>query len=275
MSKICIIGMGLIGGSLGMSLKKNLPKSKIHAVIRNSKNIPLILSKKAADEVFLDAKQAMKDASFIILATPPLAFEEILSEITPILTPDQIVTDAGSIKNFVMKLFQKHIGKKAKYIGSHPIAGSELNGISAAQENLFHEAKCILTPDKNTQRDTLRQTQELWKSVGAIPLVKSAGEHDRIFAYVSHTPHLVSFSLAQAIRHHKDFAKLGGPAWKDMTRVAHSSSGLWAEIAHLNGKYVNESLDQVIQSLQFFKKQLKKKIGSLEKSLKRAQQSLR
>jgi prephenate dehydrogenase len=272
--KICIIGMGLIGGSLGMSLKKNLPKAKIHAVVRNAKHVPFILSRKAADEVSLDVKPAIKDASFVILATPPLSFEEILSQISPFLSADQIVTDAGSIKTFVMKLFQKYIGKKANYIGAHPIAGSEFNGISAAREDLFDGAKCILTPDKNTKPDVLRKTEKLWKRTGAIPIVKSAAEHDKIFACVSHTPHLVSFSLAHAISHHKDFAKLGGPAWKDMTRVAHSSSALWAEISHLNKKCVDTSLKQVIQSLQHFRKQLKD-ISALEKSLKKAQQSLK
>jgi prephenate dehydrogenase len=272
--KICIIGMGLIGGSLGMSLKKNLPKAKIHAVVRNAKHIPLILSKKAADEVSLDAKPAIKDASFVILATPPLSFEEILSQISPFLSPDQIVTDAGSIKTFVMKLFQKYIGKKANYIGAHPIAGSEFNGISAAREDLFDGAKCILTPDKNTKSETLERTGRLWKTAGAIPMAIKAAEHDKIFAYVSHTPHLVSFSLVHAIGRHKEFAKLGGPAWKDMTRVAHSSSGLWAEISHLNKKYVDASLKQVIQSLQHFRKQLGK-ISAIEKSLKKAQQSLK
>lgn len=266
--------MGLIGGSLGMSLKKNFPGTRIHAVVRNSNHIPAILSKNAADEVTLDAKEAVRDAAFIILAAPPLSFEEILIQISSHLSPQQIVTDVGSIKSFVMKLFQKHVGKRANYIGAHPIAGSEASGISAAREDLFQGARCVLTPDKNTKPATLNKLEEFWKRVGAVPTVKSAGEHDKIFAYVSHMPHLVSFSLAQTLGKHKNFVSLGGPAWKDMTRIAHSSSALWAEISHLNKECVDTSLKQVIQSLQHFRKQLKNR-SALEKSLKKAQQSLK
>ncbi len=269
--------MGLIGGSLGMAFKKKCPDLKITGVARTSTACKNILSLKAADTATTDLIEAVKSNDWIILATPPSSFENILKLITPILTSSHIVTDVGSIKAPVMKIYKKFLQKKGiSYIGSHPIAGSEKKGIEAARSNLFENATCVITPDKNTSPKTLKQTQELWKKIGMKPVFKKPEEHDAIFACISHLPHLISWGLAGTLPKNQFWDGLAGEAWRDMTRVAHSSPDLWSEIFLCNQKNLLKFLQKFSRILEKLKTSIKqKKLASLTRNLRLIQEELK
>ena len=275
-TKVCIIGMGLIGGSLGMALKKNHADVVVYGVVRQKKNINKILSLRAADQVSDDLKEGVKNSHWVILSTPPASFDAILKKISPHLKPNQIVTDVGSVKKTVMLLYQKYLGKNVPYIGSHPIAGSEQKGIEAASVDLFQYAKCIITPDQNTSDQTLKSSMKFWNGLGSSVIVKSADEHDKIFAYVSHLPHLISFSLLKSLAGKGEYMDLSGEAWKDMTRVAHSPSDLWAEILIDNRGNITEALEKFLSGVEDMKKCFKTgKVEAVKKFVLHAQKVLK
>lgn len=253
--KVCIIGMGLIGGSLGLSLRKNQPHIFVRGIVRKKQDIRKVLNKGAADEASTDLIKGALDSDWIILATPPNSFESILKKLSPYLRSSQIVTDVGSVKKSVVGIYKKILRNRVPYIGSHPIAGSERKGLDAAQHNLFDGAICVLTPDNNTSANTLKKAKAFWKMLKVVPVVKSAEQHDKIFAYVSHLPHLISFAMVHAISN-KDYLRVAGEAWRDMTRVAHSSSELWTEIFMLNRSYIMKSLKRFFTELEIVKKKL-------------------
>lgn len=263
---VCIIGMGLIGGSLGLALKKNSPKTMVCGVVHKKSAIREVMERRAADSVFLNPVEGIKEADWIVLATGPRQFEPILNEIAPFLKQNQIVTDVGSVKESVMILYRKILKKRVPYIGSHPIAGSEKKGIESARVTLFEGARCIVTPDQNTSPEVLRQTLLLWKKIKAKPVVQNALEHDRIYARVSHLPHLVSFCLANTLLRKEDYLKYAGEAWQDMTRIAHSSPELWTEISLLNRTHILGALKNFSNEIDNIKKYLK---SSNAKSLKK------
>ncbi|MBI1884200.1 MAG: prephenate dehydrogenase/arogenate dehydrogenase family protein [Chlamydiae bacterium] len=255
--KICIIGMGLIGASLALSLKKNASVTKVIGVVHHSRDIKKILNKKMADVATTDVVQGVLDCDWIILAVPPSAVENLLKKISPFLSKKQIVTDVVSVKGEVMQSYRKILGRKVQYMGAHPIAGSEKKGPDAARANLFEKAVCILTPDTHTSGETLQKSIRFWKKLKMTPVVKSAEEHDKIFAYISHLPHLLSFCLAKTLSGKRDYLGLAGEAWRDMTRIAHSSPKLWAEISSLNQAYLKVALHEFLNQIS----QLEKKIN--------------
>ncbi|MBI3277756.1 MAG: prephenate dehydrogenase [Chlamydiae bacterium] len=268
--------MGLIGGSLGLALKKNFRGIEVVGVVHQKKNIHLVLSKKAADFATLNLEEGIQGAKWIILATPPLTFETILKKLSSLCDSNQIIMDVGSVKGPVMESYRRHLKKRIPYLGAHPITGSEEKGIGAAQEDLFQGATCILTPDQNTSSKTLKEAKQFWKTLHALPVVKSAALHDQIFAYVSHLPHLISFGLAYALQGKQNFIPLSGQAWQDMTRIAHSSPLLWTEILTLNRQNVYESLRRFLQGLKKMEKDLQKnRPESIKKFFSHAQQILK
>lgn len=256
--KVCIIGMGLIGGSLGLALKHYRPSTTVYGVVRKKNTIDRVLKMGAADKVFINPIDAIEGADWIVLATNPESFALILKNIASHLTPNQIVTDVGSVKTSVMKTYKHFLKNNIPYIGSHPIAGSEKKGIEAARWDLFKKATCIITPDPETSSKTLAKAVCFWKIVRAIPVSKTPDEHDQIFAYVSHLPHFISFCLAHMILQQKDFSTMGGEAWRDMTRIARSPSSLWLEIFLLNRSHLLDALQNFLKEIHSLMKKLKK-----------------
>jgi prephenate dehydrogenase len=154
-----------------------------------------------------------------------------------------------------MHLYKKILKNRIPYIGSHPIAGSERKGMDAAYSNLFEDAVCVLTPDLNTSSKTLKKVMIFWKTVKALPVIKSSEIHDKIFAYISHLPHLISFVMVHAVSD-KAYLRIAGEAWRDMTRIAHSSPELWTEIFMQNRYYLMKSLKKFMTELKTVEKHL-------------------
>ena len=273
MQKVCIIGMGLMGGSLGLAIKKYLPKLTVYGVVRKKSNIDKVMSLGAADQVVMDTREVVCDSDWIILATPPLAIEKTLRDISVYLSKDQLVTDVASVKHPIMSLYRTIISKKAHYIGSHPIAGSERSGIEAASATLFVGSRSILTPEKKTPQSIIAEVAAFWRKLGAQPILMDAKEHDRIFSMVSHLPHLISFALAGCSRKRDSDVQYAGDGWKDMTRIAGSLPGLWSEIAAFNGGNLLRDIRMFRQNLKKIEQALKEKNhNGLRKVLDRFQQ---
>lgn len=249
--------MGLIGGSLGLALKRLRPDVHVCGVVRKAEQIQKVLASGAADEVTCAVSEGIHGARWIVLASSPASFSGILKEIRPHLERSQIVMDVGSVKGSVMTLFRRELGNKIPYLGAHPIAGSQRSGIRWARWDLFQGAQCILTVPTREKSSVLREGKKFWELVGSKVVVMSAQEHDLIFALVSHMPHVVSFCLVNALAGRRKAVDLAGEAWRDMTRIAKSSTGLWTDICLLNRRWVLYALKAVSKQIDFASKKLR------------------
>jgi prephenate dehydrogenase len=248
--KVAIIGVGLMGSSFALSLKKQGFKSKITGIGRREENLIMAKELGIIDEYSTVAKEGIKDADLILLATPAGQFERIIKNIRQSIKPGAIVTDVGSVKAEVVKKLEPLMPKGVSFVGGHPIAGKECSGINAAAAELFNGARCIITPTKNTNKEALEKIVKLWGILGSKVSLMTPEEHDLIFAAVSHLPHIVAYVLVNTIVDIKEgILHQGGRGLKDMTRIALSSPELWQDICSYNRENILEVLKSFSYSL--------------------------
>ncbi|NPA53425.1 MAG: prephenate dehydrogenase/arogenate dehydrogenase family protein [Aquificae bacterium] len=258
---ILIIGLGLIGGSLALSLKKEGFKGKIYGFDLNKERIKTAEKIGAIDEGFSSFEEIpWEKIDLIVLATPVKTFLNIAKEIKPYLKEKTIITDVGSVKGELVKKLQD-ILKPFKFIGAHPIAGTEKEGVENAVVGLFKNKKLILTIE-NEDEDTKR-LEELWTDLGSKVEVMDPELHDFVFASVSHLPHAVAFALVDSIislskETGLDLFLYPGAGFKDFTRIAASSPGVWKDIFLQNKKDVLHTIDEFINSMEKLKKYIEK-----------------
>jgi prephenate dehydrogenase len=240
---IAIIGVGLIGGSFALALKKHGFKGKITGMGRNKKNLSKAKKLGIIDNYTTEFTEGIKNADLIMLAVPVGQFETILKNIRRNLKKGAIVTDVGSVKAQIVKKLEPLMPKDVYFVGAHPIAGKECSGVTCASADLYQNAKCIITPGPDTNNTALKKVINLWKTVGAKTMLMDPEEHDVIFSAVSHLPHVVAYALIngilkvdETILHH------GGKGLRDMTRIAKSPAGLWRDICSHNKKNILKSL---------------------------------
>ncbi len=245
---VAIVGMGLMGGALGLALKKFCPQVTVHAYARREETRKLALEMGACDHVSDRIVDAVQDAELVVLCTPILDIPDLVEEICDRLRPGAIVTDVGSTKEMLMEEVAARLaGRDACFIGSHPMAGSERTGIEAADEDLYAHAVVIVTPPAdNALLPQTRIVEALWRSIGARVLVTHAADHDAIVAGTSHVPHLLAALLVRAAARSAD--KPGaycGPGFRDCTRIASGSEGVWHDIVKSNAGPIAASLQGV------------------------------
>lgn len=252
---IAIIGVGLIGGSFALALKKRGFKGKITGMGRNTKNLSKAKKLGIIDSYTTEFTEGVKDADLIMLAVPVGQFETILKNIRRNLKKGAIVTDVGSVKAQIVKKLEPLMPKDVYFVGAHPIAGKECSGVTCASADLYQNAKCIITPGRDTNNTALKKVISLWKTVGAKTMLMDPEEHDVIFSAVSHLPHVVAYALIngilkvdEAILHH------GGKGLRDMTRIAKSPAGLWRDICSHNKKNILKSLKMFSSSISHITK---------------------
>jgi len=263
--KITIVGMGLIGGSLGLALRQGGFQGKIAAVsspatLKLAK--PLGLADQAATYEEIGAAAAGSD--FVFLCAPIHAIAEHLAKLRRQkmkLAPGCIVTDTGSTKSFIM-------GKagiwepQAHFIGGHPMAGSEKSGLSAADPYLFQNAIYCLTPGKKTPPEAVERLGELVKYIGAKVIVLAPGVHDRIAAAISHLPQLLAVALVNQVARYQGrdphYLQLAAGGFRDMTRIASSPFRMWKDIIATNDREIGKLLDDFIKEIRLIKKELGK-----------------
>ena len=246
MNKVLIFGVGLIGGSIALSLKKTGLTSSIIGVGRNQDNLNDAIKLKIIDHTSQDLDKNIAEANIIIIATPVAQIPPILKIIQPYLSSHTIITDVGSTKTDVIESAREILGQQySQFIGGHPIAGSEKHGAMAAHSDLFKNKNVILTPDQHSSLRAKEMITTLWKNAGAKVSYMSHIDHDKIFSTISHLPHLLAFSLVDMITQRSnanELLKYAASGFKDFTRIAASSPEMWKDIIFANKKFILEDI---------------------------------
>lgn len=236
--KLVVIGVGLIGGSFALALKKARAVRHVTGVGRTRRNLTHALARGIIDEVAADAGCAVRDADFILIGTPVGQMGEVVAQIAPELPPHAVITDAGSTKQDVIAYARAGLGRHfVRFVPAHPIAGTEASGAAAAQPDLYHDKTVIVTPHSETGARALSIVRTAWRQCGAWVVRLDAREHDAIFAAVSHLPHVVAFALVNALARRPDARKLfgfSGGGLRDTVRIAGSSPEMWRDICLAN-----------------------------------------
>ena len=254
---ILVIGLGLIGGSFAKSLKSEGYQGKIYGFDLNQDRIKIAEELNIIDKGFSSFEDIpWEDIDLVILATPVKTFEDISKQIKPFLKEGTVVSDVGSVKGELVYKLQA-ILEPFEFIGAHPIAGTEKEGVENAVDGLFKDKKLILTIEEETENT--KRLEKLWTDLGAKVEVMDPFMHDFVFASVSHLPHAVAFALVDAlIKLSKekgiDLFLYPGAGFKDFTRIAASSPSIWKDIFIQNKKDVIHTIDEFINSLQNLKK---------------------
>lgn len=238
LNKIVIFGVGLIGGSVALALKKAGNTAHIVGVGRKPESLQIALDLNVIDSATSDIKLALQDADLVLIATPVAQTPAILNVIKPHLAAKTIITDAGSTKSDVLQYAQAILGNQLnQFIGGHPIAGAEKSGVTAAIADLYVNKNVVLTPTEHTSDAAISLVTQLWQACGANVSVMPASNHDAIFAAVSHLPHLLAFALVNEIASRQNAAELfsfAASGFRDFTRIAGSHPEMWRDITLAN-----------------------------------------
>lgn len=250
--KLAIVGTGLIGGSFALALKQAGAVREVLGVGRNPARLTVARELGLIDRVADWAEAGQADC--ILLALPVGDTAAVLAELAPNLKPGAIVTDAGSTKANVVEAARATLGARfSDFVPGHPIAGSEQSGPGAACADLYQGKRVVLTPQADTRPDAVAIVRRLWETVGAQVETLDAGQHDRIFAAVSHLPHLAAYALVDDLAQRADsdtFFRFAASGFRDFTRIAGSSPEMWRDIALANRAAVLAELDAYLASLQ-------------------------
>lgn len=236
--KITIIGVGLIGGSVGLAIKKRKLAGEVTGIFRRVSTLKKALRCKAVDQGVMSVRDGVRGADLIILATPVHLIPELASDTIKYAKKGAIITDVGSTKSWIVANITKMLKRRpdVSFIGSHPMAGSEHAGVEFARADLLDGSPCIVTKAAGRNRAALKKIVYFWRALGAEVSLMSPESHDRSVSLVSHLPHIVAFSLAGAVPAKE--LRYAAEGYKDTTRVASSYPELWADIFLTNKKEI-------------------------------------
>jgi prephenate dehydrogenase len=247
-NKITIIGVGLIGGSIGLAVKNKKLAKQVTGFFRRKQSAQKAIRNKIVDCASFDLTQAVKDTDLVILATPVEAIKNISRRVVNSMKPGAILIDVGSTKKEIVGLLGKLAEKRdICFVGTHPLAGSEKSGLAFAKKNLFIQAICFITPDKGTNKEAILKIERFWKQLGAKVVLINPAIHDHILAQVSHLPHMIAFALINSVP--DNHLKFSGSGLQDTTRLASSPADIWRDIALSNRK-------EILLSIKNFKENL-------------------
>ena len=252
--RISILGVGLLGGSIGLAIKSLVSDCQIIGYGHRQSTLDNSIRLGAIDRAFTDPAAAVEGADLVILCTPVGLFGEILAKISDALSPEAIFTDVGSTKQSVVQSAGKLLKYPTRFVGSHPMAGSEKRGVEFARADLFRGAHCITTPLASTDPKALEDVEAFWKMLGMRISRLAPDEHDRILAEVSHLPHAVAAALV-AMQSEKGLS-LCGPGFRDATRIAAGDPGLWRDIFIDNRQSLSASLRRLRDELDQLQQKL-------------------
>ncbi|AZG12295.1 MULTISPECIES: prephenate dehydrogenase [Cupriavidus] len=277
-SRVVIVGVGLIGGSLALSLKRAGVVGTVVGVGRSGASLDKALALGVIDEAATSLAEAARGASLIVLCAPVAQNFALLHALEPHLQPGTIVTDAGSTKSDVIMAAKTALGDKvAQFVPAHPIAGREQHGVEAALNDLYREKKVVMCPLQENSRADVAAVRAMWEAAGADVHVMSAVQHDAVFASVSHLPHVLSFALVAQVANAEDAAlKLGfaGGGFRDFTRIAASSPEMWRDICLANREALLREIGTYEAMLAHLKAQIKSGDGAaLERVFQRASET--
>jgi len=250
LSKLSILGPGLLGGSIGLAARHRKVAKRVAIWARRPEAADQAYQLGAADEATNDLAKVVADAELVVLATPLGVMRTLVDQVRPSLPDGCVVTDVGSVKYPIVNELSDALRGKARFVGSHPMAGSEQSGIEAARRDLFENAVCIVTPREDTDKAALEVVYDFWKALGCSVKTLAPLEHDEIVARISHLPHLVAAAVVNVVcndgAHPLNFV---GPGFKDFTRIAGGPFEMWTEICLENRKEIGRALDTLIEEL--------------------------
>jgi prephenate dehydrogenase len=254
--KVTLVGVGLLGGSLGLALKQRRLAARVEGYVRRQASIAECEQLSVVDKATSDLAAAVKDAELIVLCTPLAQMRGLVEQMLPSVRSGTVITDVGSVKGSVIKDLEFPISQaESCFVGSHPMAGSEKVGVAASKADLFENAICVITPTQRTKKDALRKVEGLWKAVGSRVMQLSPDMHDDLVSRSSHLPHVVAAELSNYVLspvHPKEQAMLCANGFKDTTRIAAGSAEMWRDISLANRKNLSRVLGVFIEDLQEF-----------------------
>ena len=272
---ITLIGMGLIGSSIGHALKRGDLAAHITGYARSAETRQKALNIGFVDSIADSLKGAVANADIVFLNVPVGMIAEIVRDMAPSLKPGAIVTDVGSVKKSVMDAVHEHLTENTPFVPAHPIAGTELSGPEAGFAELFDNRWCILTPDSETDKQAVQTISDLWRAMGSDVETMDADHHDLVLAITSHVPHLIAFNIVgtaadlEAVTQ-SEVIKYSAGGFRDFTRIAASDPVMWRDVFMNNGEAVLEMLARFSEDLTSLQRAIRWKDGeALEKLFSR------
>ena len=246
-TRVAILGLGLIGGSLGLALR-SAASAEVHVTgyARRSETAELALKMGAVDVMAATPELAVADADFVFLCTPVLQMLPVAQRALPHMKTGAVLTDVGSTKRWFTEAIRPLLPIGVRYIGGHPMAGRERSGMEAAQPDLFQDKWFLFTPFTDTPPELLNRLRQLISLTGAKTAELDGRTHDQITAVISHVPHVVAAGLVHLLRKQNDpgqTARFIGGGFRDTTRIASSDADMWADICMTNGDNIAAELD--------------------------------
>lgn len=242
--RVAVIGVGLIGGSLALAGRRVGLIGEVVGVGRSASNLEDARDRGIADRTTSDLAE-IGPVDLAVIAVPVRSTASVATALAPHLRPGTVVTDVGSVKEWVVDAAAAALPAECPFVGAHPIAGSEQTGARAARADLFEDSVCVVTPVADTPPAARDAVVELWQGVGARVREMSPVEHDRALAWTSHLGHVLSYALARAIGEAPgdDVLALAGPSLRELTRLAGGSAPMWRDIFLTNDRAVLDAVD--------------------------------
>ena len=255
LKKISVVGMGLLGASVTLSIKRSLSGTLVVGYSHRRETRQKADEYGVADRVTETLDKCIENADIVILATPIQTFEDYFINIAPCLKAGAIVTDVGSTKTLPHRWASKHLPKGVHYVGSHPIAGSEKRGLEYARDDLLAGAACIITKTTGTHAESVAVLEKFWACLGCNVKVMTPAKHDKIFGMVSHLPHLTAMALVNASS--QQDMQYAGKGFMDTTRVSSGPANVWADILMTNAATCVSGIDELVAQLKLVQKAIK------------------
>jgi len=244
--RICLVGVGLIAGSLGLALRGRPDVGEVVGLGRHPEQLQRAVSLGAIDRASTSPAEALAGADRVVLGVPLGAIRAVMAEIRPYLPVHAVITDVGSAKGCVVTDIEAEFGgPHPRFVPGHPIAGTEHSGVESAFATLFVDRRVILTPTPQTDPDALESVQQLWTWAGARVVTMSVDHHDRMLAMTSHLPHMLAFGLVDSLANdpaHEEILRYAAGGFRDFTRIASSDPVMWRDICLGNREALLEAL---------------------------------
>ncbi len=246
-NRLAIIGVGLIGGSLARILRDRGEVGEVVGIGRGRANLERAVELGVIDRFSHDPVDGVAGADLVFLATPVCTIADLVRDIASGLAPGCIVTDGGSVKGEIVASCEPLMPPGTFFVGGHPIAGTEKSGVEAAFATLYQHRRCILTPTEATNPEALAKVERMWQIAGSDVVLMDTFKHDRVMGAVSHLPHMVAYSLVNAVgaydRCDENLLKYSAGGFRDFTRIASSDPVMWRDIAVMNRDALLEMMD--------------------------------
>ncbi len=252
--KVAIVGVGLMGGSLGLAIRKHNVARQIVGTSLHHSSLTYALKNKVIDQAAHDLRSAVQGADLVVMAAPVKVIMELFSQVGKHAHRNCIITDVGSTKASIVEAAQKTLPNPSMFVGSHPLAGSEKTGALFASAELFEGSTCIMTPTEQTNRLAKEKVKHFWTNLGSNVKFLSPKDHDQILSYISHLPHIMAYSLMEVLP--PEFLEYASAGLRDTTRIASSSPEMWKDICLSNNRNIIKSLDEFVKVLSVMRKSM-------------------